>query len=49
MIGRTVTDPSEQEQLAAARRTLALLNAQAEAVRAELASLRREPAKASRS
>ena len=46
MIGRTVTDPSEQEQLAAARRTLALLQAQAEAVRADLASLRRETEKA---
>ena len=43
---RTVTDPSEQEQLAAARRTLALLQAQAEAVRADLASLRRETEKA---
>ena len=44
-MGRTVTDPTEQE-LAAARRTLALLQAQADAVRADLASLRRETEKA---
>jgi len=41
-----VTDPSDQEQLAAARRTLALLQAQADAVRTDLASLRRETEKA---
>jgi len=41
-----VSDHPDQEQLAAARRTLALLQAQAEAVRADLASLRRETAQA---
>ena len=45
MIRRTVAEPAEQEQLAAARRTLALLQAQADAVRADLASLRRETEK----
>ena len=40
-----MTDPSEPD-LAAARRTLALLQAQADAVRADLASLRRETEKA---
>jgi diguanylate cyclase (GGDEF)-like protein len=44
-MSRTVTDPNEQD-LAAARRTLALLQAQADAVRADLASLRRETEKA---
>jgi diguanylate cyclase (GGDEF)-like protein len=44
-MSRTVTDPTEQE-LAAARRTLALLQAQADAVRADLGSLRRETDKA---
>jgi len=37
-----VTEHPEPEHLAAARRTLALLQAQADAVRADLASLRRE-------
>ena len=46
MMTLAVTEPAEQEQLAAARRTLALLQAQAEAVRADLASLRRETEKA---
>ena len=45
MMRRNVAEPAEQEQLAAARRTLALLQAQADAVRADLASLRRETEK----
>jgi len=44
-MGRIVTAPTEQD-LAAARRTLALLQAQADAVRADLGSLRRETEKA---
>jgi diguanylate cyclase (GGDEF)-like protein len=46
IIGWNVTEDPDQEQLASARRTLALLHAQAEAVRADLASLRRETAQA---
>ncbi|MEO7851833.1 MAG: diguanylate cyclase [Rubrivivax sp.] len=41
-----MTEPSEPERLAAARRTLALLQAQGEAMRADLGSLRRETEKA---
>ncbi len=41
-----MSDNADLEQLAAARRTLALLQAQAEAVRADLASLRRETVQA---
>jgi GGDEF domain-containing protein len=46
IIGWNVTEDPDQEQLASARRTLALLHAQADAVRADLASLRRETAQA---
>ena len=41
-----MSDDPDHEQLAAARRTLALLHAQADAVRADLASLRRETVQA---
>ncbi|MCE9658879.1 MAG: diguanylate cyclase [Burkholderiales bacterium] len=46
MIDASVNETPDPEALATARRTLALLQAQAEAVRADLASLRRETEKA---